>query len=154
VSAADYERVRDELAQALLEFSDPDTGARPIGRVVRKEDVLEDGPFLERAPDLLLEPAPLYSLTHARRLVEPADWLSGDHRREGIAVLAGPGVEPGRGERVALSDYAAIVSEAVGVDPAPGMRRAGAGTQAAQDVWSAEEEREVAERLRGLGYLE
>ena len=40
VEPADYERVRDEVAAALLAFTDPDTGARPIGHVLRKEDVL------------------------------------------------------------------------------------------------------------------
>jgi predicted AlkP superfamily phosphohydrolase/phosphomutase len=149
VARGDYERVREELAQALLAFTDPDTGRRPIGRVLRKEEVLA-GPYLDRAPDLLLEAAPLYSLTHARAMVEQADWLSGDHRRDGISVLAGPGVEPGRGEPVALADYAALISEAAGVEADPGMARA----PAPEPVWSAEEEREVAERLRGLGYLE
>jgi predicted AlkP superfamily phosphohydrolase/phosphomutase len=147
VGKGDYERVRNELAEALLAFRDPDTGAQPIGRVLRKEEAL-DGPYLDRAPDLLLEAAPLYSLTHARALVEPADWLSGDHRREGIAVLAGPGADGG-GD-VPLSGYASMISEAVGVEPEPGMTR----PVEAESVFSAEEEREIEERLRGLGYLE
>ena len=93
--AADYERVRDEVAAALLAFTDPETGAHPIGGVLRKEDVLS-GPYLDRAPDLLLQPAPLYSLTHARQLVEAADWLSGDHRPEGVYAFAGAGVDARR----------------------------------------------------------
>ena len=76
--------------RSLLEFADPETGTHPIRAVRRKEEVL-DGPYLDRAPDLLLEAAPLYSLTHARRMVEEADWLSGDHRPEGVYVAAGPG---------------------------------------------------------------
>ena len=58
VAQADFGRVRDEVAQALLEFEDPETGGKPIGAVFRKEEVLA-GPYLDRAPDLLLEPAPL-----------------------------------------------------------------------------------------------
>ena len=57
--------MRDELAEALLAFTDPDTGAHPIKSVRRREEVLH-GAYLDRAPDLLLEAAPLYSLTHAR----------------------------------------------------------------------------------------
>ena len=100
VSRADYERVRDEVAQALLEFTD-DRGEHPVGAVLRKEEVLS-GPYLDRAPDLLLQAAPLYSLSHARRMVEDADWLSGDHRPEGVYVMAGPGIEPGAGPEISL----------------------------------------------------
>jgi predicted AlkP superfamily phosphohydrolase/phosphomutase len=151
VRREDYERVRDELAEALLEFGDPDTGRRPIGRVLRKEEVLS-GPYLDRAPDLLLQPAPLYSLTHTRRLVEDADWLSGDHRPEGIYALAGPGVERGTGPELALADFAGLIAEAVGLEPDPEWERAPAAEPVG--VFTQEEERMVEERLRGLGYLE
>jgi predicted AlkP superfamily phosphohydrolase/phosphomutase len=151
VEPGDYERVREEVAAALLGFTDPYTGRQPVGAVRRKEDVLS-GAHLERAPDLLLEAAPLYSLTHARAIVEPADWLSGDHRREGVYVSAGPGIEPGEGPQISLADFAGIVLRATGVEraePAPVTASAGA-----TDVFSEDEQREVEERLRGLGYLE
>jgi predicted AlkP superfamily phosphohydrolase/phosphomutase len=151
VQRADYERVRDELAHALLDFADPENGKRPIGHVLRKEEVLS-GPYLDRAPDLLLEPAPLYSLTHARQLVEQADWLSGDHRPEGVYTLAGPGIAPGPGPQITLSDFAGQIAEAVGLQPDPEWSRAPAGE--AVGVLSDEEQRLVEERLRGLGYLE
>jgi predicted AlkP superfamily phosphohydrolase/phosphomutase len=151
VAKADYERVRDELAQALLDFADPDTGRRPIGRVLRKEEVLS-GPYLDRAPDLLLEPAPLYSLAHARRLVEDADWLSGDHRPEGVYVLAGPGIAPGSGPEISLADFAAEIVGAGGIEIDPEWSRAAPAE--AVGVFSEDEERQVEERLRGLGYLE
>jgi predicted AlkP superfamily phosphohydrolase/phosphomutase len=150
VRRSDYERVRDELAHALLEFADPETGQRPIGRVVRKEEVLS-GPYLDRAPDLLLEPAPLYSLTHARSLVEDADWLSGDHRPEGVYAMAGPGISPGAGPEVSLADFAAQIVEGVGVEADAGWSRP---PIEAVGAFTDEEERVVEERLRGLGYLE
>jgi predicted AlkP superfamily phosphohydrolase/phosphomutase len=150
VARADYERVRDELAEALLDFADPETGDRPIARVLRKEEVLS-GPYLERAPDLLLQAAPLYSLTHARHLVEEADWLSGDHREEGIYVTVGPGVVAGSGPDVSLADFARQIVEAVGLEPDPEW-----GKTAGEPVGALtqDEERLVEERLRGLGYLE
>ncbi len=151
IQPADFERVRDEVASALLEFTDPETGTHPIGRVLRKEEVLS-GPHLDRAPDLLLEPAPLYSLTHARAMVERADWLSGDHRPEGVYVAAGPGVEQGDGPEISLADFAARIADAVGLEPDPEWNRSTAA--APQSVFTADEEREVEERLRGLGYLE
>ncbi len=151
VAPEDYERVRDELAAALLGYTDPDTGAHPIAAVHRREDVLF-GAHLDRAPDLLLDPAPLYSLTHARAACERADWLSGDHRPEGIYVKAGAGVEPvgSDGEEMSLSDFADLIGDAIG---------AGAGVaaqpyEAAEQPFTDAEQREVEERLRGLGYLE
>jgi predicted AlkP superfamily phosphohydrolase/phosphomutase len=151
VGRQDYERVRDEVAQALAEFEDPETGQRPIGRVVRKEEVLS-GAYLDQAPDLLLQPAPLYSLARARHLVAPADWLSGDHRPEGIYVMAGAGIRPEDGPAISLADFAAQIAGAVGLAPDAEWSR----TSAAEPVgvYSEEQERQVEERLRGLGYLE
>jgi predicted AlkP superfamily phosphohydrolase/phosphomutase len=151
VPRGDYERVRDELASALLEFADPETGERPIGRVLRKEEILS-GPYLDRAPDLLLQAAPLYSLTHARRLVEEADWLSGDHREEGIYAAAGPGIAAGSASDVSLADFASQIVEAVGLEPDPEWSRA--SPREAVGALTQQEERLVEERLRGLGYLE
>ena len=152
VARSDYERVRDELAHALVEFADPETGGRPIARVLRKEEILS-GPYLDRAPDLLLQPASLYSLAHARRLVEPTDWLSGDHRPEGIYVLAGPGVAAGPGPDMSLADFAGQIVSAVGLEPDPDWSRAPEG-DVVESAFSQEEDRLVEERLRGLGYLE
>jgi predicted AlkP superfamily phosphohydrolase/phosphomutase len=151
VAPEDYERVRDEVARALLGFTDPATGRAPIARVLRKEDVLH-GAHLDRAPDLLLEPAPLYSLTHARQAVEQADWLSGDHRPEGVYVAAGRGVEAGHGEEISLADFAGWITGALGVERSTGDD--GDASQQAVGVFSDDEQREVEERLRGLGYLE
>jgi predicted AlkP superfamily phosphohydrolase/phosphomutase len=150
VSPDDYDRIRDHVARALLGFVDPATGRHPIASVRRKEDVL-DGPYLDRAPDLLLEPAPLYSLTHARQMVEPADWLSGDHRPEGIYVAAGAEVSPGDGPEISLADFAGWITKALGVEAATATAQP---ERQAAAVFSDDEEREVEERLRGLGYLE
>ena len=151
VSRADYERVRDEVAQALLEFTD-NRGEHPVGAVLRKEEVLS-GPHLDRAPDLLLQAAPLYSLSHARRMVEDADWLSGDHRPEGVYVMAGPGIEPGAGPEISLGDFAAQIAHEIGLPADPEWGRSGLEAEPV-GAYSDEEERLVEERLRGLGYLE
>ncbi|HEY0386866.1 MAG TPA: alkaline phosphatase family protein [Gaiellales bacterium] len=151
VSPEDYERVRDRLATSLLGFVDPATGRHPIASVRRKEDVLS-GPYLDRAPDLLLEPAPLYSLTHARQMVEQADWLSGDHRPEGIYVAAGADVTGGEGPEISLADFAGWITHALGVEASAAPDTA--AQHEPTGVFSDDEEREVEERLRGLGYLE
>ena len=172
VDPRDYEKVRDELAESLGAFRDPDTGAAPIGKIYRKEEVLK-GAFLDTAPDLLLVPAPLYSLTHARTMVEDADWLSGDHRLEGVVVATGPEVTAGPlSETVELIDLAPTALASLGVPSA--VERDGkvisqfAGAAAelkiddtgsvgggtADGGLTSEEESEIEDHLRGLGYVE
>jgi predicted AlkP superfamily phosphohydrolase/phosphomutase len=173
VDPADFEATRDKVREALDGFVDPDTGKKPMRRVLRREDVFT-GRFAETAPDILLEPAPLYSLTHARSMIEDADWLSGDHRMEGVLAAAGPRVAIGAlAEPARLIDMAPTILAALGVPAsvkhdgqvlsslvgdeasvaAAGMREADDGPS--EDTGLAEDEaQEVEEHLRGLGYLE
>jgi predicted AlkP superfamily phosphohydrolase/phosphomutase len=53
---AEYERVRDELVQAIGALRDPATGAQVVTGVWRREDVYA-GPHVEDAPDLIVETA-------------------------------------------------------------------------------------------------
>jgi predicted AlkP superfamily phosphohydrolase/phosphomutase len=173
VDPSDYERVRDEVAAALDGFRDPDNGRAPVGRILRKEEVLH-GPHLDTAPDLLLVPAPGYSLTHARGMVETADWLSGDHRIEGVVVATGRDVTTGPlQETVRLIDLGPTSLAALGVTS--GVPRDGrvieslAGPDATLNVEEADgvrtrstddtgltsdEAGEIEDHLRGLGYVE
>lgn len=172
VDPKDYEKVRDEVAAALDAFRDPDTGKAPIRKIYRKEEVLS-GKFLDVAPDLLLVPAPLYSLTHAKGMVEPADWLSGDHRLEGVVVATGPEVTPGPlTEEARLIDLGPTSLAALGVPSAiprdgrvlPTLVGAGveltvtdaavAGPTADDTGLTSDEEGEIEDHLRGLGYVE
>jgi predicted AlkP superfamily phosphohydrolase/phosphomutase len=173
VEEKDYEKVRDEVAAALEEFRDPETGNAPIGKIYRKEEVMH-GRFFDTAPDLLLVPAPFYSLTHARGMVEEADWLSGDHRLEGVLVATGPEVTPGPiDEKAELIDLGPTAMAALGVVSAiPRDGRALpslVGTdvelkvsESAEEVrvggddsgLTSSEEGEIEDHLRGLGYVE
>ena len=61
-------------------------------------------------------PAPGYSLTHAKAMLEDADWLSGDHRLEGVLIAIGPEVTPGPLKETAeLIDLAPTAMAALGV---------------------------------------
>jgi predicted AlkP superfamily phosphohydrolase/phosphomutase len=177
VDPGDFERVRDEVVERVGAFLDPRTGRPPVGRIWRREEIFK-GRFEEAAPDLLLEPTPLYSLTHAKAVVERADWLSGDHRVDGVLAAAGSGVDPsGVPDAPRLVDLAPTILAAVGcpasvnhsgtalralvgsagvaVAPSeaviPGMGDSAVGSAAGMDDAEAEE---VEEHLRGLGYLE
>jgi predicted AlkP superfamily phosphohydrolase/phosphomutase len=154
-------------------FVDPRTGRRPVARVSRREEVFK-GRFADDAPDLLLEAAALYSLTHAKSTIEAADWLSGDHRIEGVLTAAGPAVDRSRFPETAnLVDLAPTILAAVGAEAS--VRHAGsvlkavvgeelavaAGAEPVEEAEEADgfglddtEAEEVEEHLRGLGYLE
>lgn len=174
VDPARYERMRDAVAEKLVSFVDPDTGVLPVARAIRREEAFK-GRYADDAPDLILEPAPLYMLTHAKRVVEPADWSSGDHRIDGVLVAAGATVDRATFPDTArLVDLAPTILAAAAV-PASG-RHAGtvlaevvgvrasaeaasaAGDPIAEDVsppgLDDAEAEEVEEHLRGLGYLE
>jgi hypothetical protein len=121
-----------------------------------------------------LVPAPLYSLTHARSMVEAADWLSGDHRLEGVLVAAGPDVIAGPLEQPAhLIDLTPTAMAALDVPssiPRDGRVltvlvgdgaevRVEADVAAGSDVGAdtgltSDEEGEIEDHLRGLGYVE
>jgi predicted AlkP superfamily phosphohydrolase/phosphomutase len=174
VEPGDFERVRDEVAERVGAFVDPRTGQRPVARVWRREEVFK-GRFAELAPDLLLDPAPLYSLTHARTVVERADWLSGDHRAEGVFAAAGPMVDPSAfpaafhlvdlaptllaavdapaSVRHSGSVLGAVVGHERAQAATEGSTEAGPGDEADAGLSDTEAD-EVEDHLRGLGYLE
>ena len=66
--------------------------------------------------------------------------------------MAGPGIEAGDGSEISLGDFANQILEAVGLQPDPDWGRT--LTAEAVGSFTEEEERQIEERLRGLGYLE
>ena len=177
VDPKDYEKVRDEVRAAVEGFKDPVTGKNPVGKTYLKEEVLS-GAFLDTAPDILLVPAEGYSLTHAKGAVEEADWLSGDHRLEGVIVATGPEVTPGPLKETAqLIDLGPTSMAALGVtsgvprdgkvlrslvgdgvdlkvDESSIQEQAGGSVATAEGGLTSDEEGEIEDHLRGLGYVE
>jgi predicted AlkP superfamily phosphohydrolase/phosphomutase len=170
VDPADFEKVRGEVLDALASFVDPKTGKKPVKAIYRREEVFK-GEQADAAPDILMEPAEGYSLTHAKSAIEDADWVSGDHRPEGVIVAVGPNVRPFEREPL-LIDMAPtilaalgapgsvrhtgrVLEEIVGADAHARERAAGAAVAPeAQPIVSDTEADEMEEHLRGLGYLE
>ena len=178
---AEYEAVRDEIERLACEFRDPRTGRLLIGQVLRREEVYH-GPFLDRAPDLILRPREpsdiffgLADFGH-RRTVATVYRYSGMHRDEGMLIMHGPGVRVGATiERAAIYDLAPTVLHTMGLpvpddmdgrvlaeafaggylDAFPLRFSAPAATLAPTEVldYTQEGEKEILERLRGLGYL-
>jgi predicted AlkP superfamily phosphohydrolase/phosphomutase len=173
------EELREEIAAALLEVRDPDTGAAAIKNVFKREDIYH-GDMLEIMPDLVVEPADGYMLTTAFRgnkLVEAMPrFMTGTHRMNGILMLGGePILENTQIDNAQIIDVAPTILYLMGV-PVPGdmdgrvlleamapsypqkhpvqyEEALGAPSAQDRDAYSAEETEDVRERLRGLGYL-
>jgi predicted AlkP superfamily phosphohydrolase/phosphomutase len=181
-----YHDVREGVVNALTTWR-YDDGRPVVARVWRREEVLH-GDATERAPDLLLELALLdgYSPSCVRsgtpgpavRRLEPHEHgagkgagMNGAHRRDGVFMLAGPGVH-GVGDLGACDvvDVVPTLLAAVGrpipdgldgvactrvLAAAPRFEADGVTVPAPADVpLDAAGEAEIAARLAALGYTE
>jgi predicted AlkP superfamily phosphohydrolase/phosphomutase len=106
---AEYESLRCEIIERLHGLRDPETGARVVEKVYRREE-LYPGPQTEVTPDIhiVLGQSPLYVSrpsggAHGRGCIEhltdeqlAGRWLiNGRHRPNGILVMKGPGIRAG-----------------------------------------------------------
>ncbi len=186
----EYEALRDYLIEKLSSCEDVKTGKKVARRVCRREEVYH-GQHVDKAPDLLIEwnydmvvSGLCYWNESNRRvvvenksdLVERRN-LSGDHRPQGIFLIAGTHIRAGQELREAnIMDIAPTVLYTMG-QPVPkymdgkvlveafsenfladhpvtyGEEAAVASEQGEHD-FTAREAQMVEERLRGLGYLD
>ena len=176
----EYERVRDQIIQSALALRDPDGGDQVIAAVYKKEELYK-GDRVAVAPDLILhtDRSKYVSFGHAdfgsNKILEPSIGQTGHHTMDGIVVLHGPGVKADEVIRGDIIDIAPTILYALGL-PVPSivdgkvlqaaftpdylaahpMTRAvlSAGeAAAATEAYSEEDEEQVMERLRQLGYV-
>jgi predicted AlkP superfamily phosphohydrolase/phosphomutase len=176
----EYEELREEIAARALEIRDPRTGLPVVEQVHRREDIYS-GPLLEKAPDLVLQSRnwEYMAFGHAdfgaSHVVEPIVGMAGHHRPNGIVLLSGKGIKGGaRLEGATITDLAPTILYAMGV-PIPSDMDGRLLTEAftpeflssvsaeysdelsdrptGEDQYSVEDEEEIKERLRGLGYV-
>lgn len=180
VSPADYEKLRDEIAQAALKLVDPVDG-QVVHQVYKREEVFQ-GVSAERLPDLVLhtDRAKFVSFGHAdfgsNKITEPSTGQTGHHHMVGVVGLKGPGIKAGlKMEEASLMDLAPTILHYMGL-PVPDHMDGQVLTQAFADdfnasnpvkyvesdltggdhddlVYGAEEEALVMEKLRGMGYV-
>ena len=176
----EYERVRDQIIQSALALRDPDGGDQVIAAVYKKEELYK-GDRVAVAPDLILhtDRSKYVSFGHAdfgsNQLLEPSIGQTGHHTMEGIVVLRGEGVLPNTSIQGNIIDIAPTVLYSLGLPiPAimdgqvlqsafnpeylaahPIVRAKGdeAGLSGASNVYSEEDEAQVMDRLRELGYV-
>ncbi len=177
----EYEAVRDEIERLAHEFRDPRTGRKLIGEVVRREEVYS-GPYLDRAPDVILRPREASDIFFGladfghRDTVSTVYRYSGMHRDHGMLIMRGPGLRRGGTiEGALIQDLAPTLLHVMDLPvPADMDGRVLADAFAAEYMasfpviiaepstpaeaadwidYTAEGEQEIMERLKGLGYL-
>jgi len=178
---AHYERVRDEIARAMLDYVDPRLGRPLVGKVLRREEVYSGGRF-EEAPDLLLLPSDpsdiFYGLSDfgSNRIWDRTYRYSGMHRDDGLLIAGGPGISgAGRFDAGTVIDLAPTVLHWLDVPVPADMdgralvellepQVAARNPVVISDVdagqagvgnreYTEGEEDEILDRLRDLGYL-
>jgi len=168
VDARDYERVRQEVREALLGFKDAG-GDSPVAEVLLREE-LYSGDHIDLAPDLLVRPTSLWTLTYTDAAASVTDWPTGDHRRTGVVLAAGGRTMPGELGQRDLADMSATALAFCGVPASaqngsaieeiagrsdgngrvPSTREQRRQTQAL----TQQDENQIADHLRNLGYIE
>jgi predicted AlkP superfamily phosphohydrolase/phosphomutase len=180
VPESKVESLRTELTECFQTLMDPDTDQPIIDQVYKREEVFS-GPMLPELPDLIVRPHWGY-LVQTRfkgtRLFEPMPKsVTGLHRMDGIHILTGGDfVAREERDRASILDLAPTILHLLGVpvpewmdgrilvetmDPSHQMpsERAASDRETAPDLqtsagaYTPEEESEVIDRLRELGYL-
>jgi predicted AlkP superfamily phosphohydrolase/phosphomutase len=170
----------ESLRTALLALTDPLTGARPIQAVYRREELYR-GPWLETAPDLILEPMrndpdPNRNTTigygFGPSVFADSGDLTGNHTLDGIVLAVGPDIPAGQLEDAGLMDLAPTLLHALDLPvptymegrvlalwssprPVRWQEEAEAtGTcPQVETVFNPTDQALLTERLRALGYL-
>ena len=174
VPAAEFDEVRETVAAVLTEFQDPATGKTPMPKTVKREDYVH-GDYAADGPDLVLEYEEGYAYTSTMGMTL-WDWpfLQGVHSRDGIIACKGPHFrEAAQVSTVSILDVTPTILALLGVAPPEDLDgriaeellasrpaitdRPAPSAQESQRTpqpYTEEEEEQVKERLRGLGYIE
>jgi predicted AlkP superfamily phosphohydrolase/phosphomutase len=197
VEPGDAECVLRDIGSALLEAEDPTEpdgrGGPIVERIYRREELF-DGPFAERAPDLILQLRERGGYSYAGassrgggereavRRLRPEEMsgsrgtsMAGSHRLDGLCVVAGAGILASTGAGAAVPDSATLADagatllglaglgvpeeadgcswmNATTVRP-PVVAAPGTGLPRTEE-YDEEAEREIADKLRALGYMD
>ncbi len=172
VEPADKPRLLDELQSFLLRARDPQSGERLMTAVHRGEAVYH-GPETSRSPDLIIEWADQFGAPGAPGSNHRTE---GGHTMDGIFLAHGPAIAPTALEGASLMDIAPTLLHLYDQPVPPDMdgrvlaemltdaHRAAhpirQGTQPARrdalpvaTPYTSEEEAELEEQLRKLGYI-
>ncbi|MHC4858748.1 MAG: alkaline phosphatase family protein [Planctomycetota bacterium] len=178
VSEEDYEPLRQELKERLAALIDPHTGETVFSEVLLREEAYR-GPYLARAPDIILVPRDgryrIVTRVDAKRPFRRHRLPEGYHGDTGLLIVAGPGVAVGAAGGPGIADVMptalwaldlpvparvegaplleAFEPDAVGARPVRTSEEPEDDAAEAGPELSDEEEDALRDTLRGLGYL-
>jgi len=92
VEPHEYDEVCDRIIQALYDYTDPDTGKKPIAFALRREDARVLGLYGEMIGDIVFGYRHDYAGQHGP-LLPTAKWGLGS--LEGLLIMKGPGIRQG-----------------------------------------------------------
>jgi predicted AlkP superfamily phosphohydrolase/phosphomutase len=95
VEPSEYDKVVDQVIKALYDYTDPETGLKPVLFALRRGDARVLGLYGDRVGDVVFALRPEFGGQHGPFLPTAA-WGIGDLR--GLLIMAGPGLK--RGVRV------------------------------------------------------
>jgi predicted AlkP superfamily phosphohydrolase/phosphomutase len=177
VTPEDYEETREQVIAALRELRDRN-GRSLISQIIVREETYQ-GPYSKFGPDIHVViddynmiAFPMFA-TNNRVITDQIRGDSGCHRREGIFIAQGPAVRQGEvlpeanildlaptilallGESIPTEMDGSVLQEAFSVPlEVTYAKHEGAAAELQQSSnLEAEEEEQIEERLRGLGYL-
>ncbi len=172
---AEYDALRNDIREALLQVEHPESGERLFPRVWMREEVYR-GPFADRAPDVVFEMHERYNVSTRiddGPVLEVERGHTGDHNERGILVACGESIRRGAAiSGASIWDIAPTVLGLLDVPPPAGFdgrrlealfEEGSSRSCAAMEETGAEglapgrlpadEQRSVEEELRSLGYL-
>jgi predicted AlkP superfamily phosphohydrolase/phosphomutase len=92
VDPKDYEKVQQQIIDALLTYVDPKTGMRPVALALSKRDARILGLYGDRVGDVIYALYPYYSGQHGN-ILPTAEWGVGSLK--GLLTFTGPGIKKG-----------------------------------------------------------
>lgn len=181
VTKEEYEDIRNTIVNAINALKDPDTGASISERVYKREELFS-GDFVKDAPDIVIKLKEGYgtndstAATDILKSIDPSEQNCSDHTRNGILIIHGKEIKKGFLLKSASildiaptilrlmqfsipSDFdGRVLEEALvgkgGVQARlPGAAKKVLEDKDSQSVLTEEEEKQVKETLRKLGYL-
>jgi predicted AlkP superfamily phosphohydrolase/phosphomutase len=180
VKENDFDSVIEEARDGLANFVSPFDGHRVFEKVMRREEAFK-GLHISRLPDLVMIPAHDEYVYNERPsygdAIVPADSTTGTHAKDGIFIAWGKGIQSNArftqqpnlrdiGSTALASlgcsltrDCDGRVIEEVFAEPMNPRRQGSSYRQTDsqavnESVYEADEEAELRERMRALGYIE
>jgi len=103
-----YEEIRSELIDRFEKLRGPD--GRPLVREVYRKEAVFEGPYLDEAPDIMIDKAPHVNIRENlggdQLFARSDDSWNGVNRREGLFAAVGPAFSEGSIEGLSILDLA------------------------------------------------